>query len=102
MGLTARNSTSLQRAPGPPSTSVKGEATHYPFWPGGLQEPELVRRVTERPPELSLGLENGETPLVFSCTCLAVRDTHYRMCSVENTMYACTLLLFRFSTNSHM
>lgn len=34
VGLTAKNSTSLQRAPGPPGASVKGEATHCPFWPG--------------------------------------------------------------------
>ena len=61
MGLTAKNSTSLQRAPGPLSTSVKGEATHYPFWPGGLDQPDIVRNVTERPPELNLDLENGET-----------------------------------------
>jgi len=32
--LTAKNSTSLQRAPGPPTLSVKGESTNYPFWPG--------------------------------------------------------------------
>ena len=70
MGLNPRNSTSLQRAPGPSSTSVKGEATHYPFWPGGLEEPELVRAVTERPPELSLDLENGES---LSCYVLEVK-----------------------------
>ncbi len=34
VGLTSKNSTSLQRAPGPPSLSVKGESTNYPFWPG--------------------------------------------------------------------
>ena len=59
-GLTAKNSTSLQRAPGPLSSSVKGEATHFPFWPGGLDQPELVKTVAQRPPELSLNLGNGE------------------------------------------
>ena len=34
VGLTAKNSTSLQRALGPPSLSVKGDPTNYPFWPG--------------------------------------------------------------------
>ncbi|CAI8055955.1 Helicase SKI2W, partial [Geodia barretti] len=57
-GLTAKNSTSLQRAPGPLSSSVKGEATHFPFWPGGLDQPELVKTVAQRPPELSLNLGN--------------------------------------------
>lgn len=37
---TASNSMSLKRAPGPPSTATKGSATNYPFWPGGLNEPE--------------------------------------------------------------
>ena len=53
-GLTARNSTSLLRAPGLPTTSVKGEATNYPFWPGGLDEPELVKSVTQSLSELNL------------------------------------------------
>ena len=34
VGLTAKNSTSLHRCPVPPSLSVKGEPTSYPFWPG--------------------------------------------------------------------
>ena len=34
VGQTARNSTSLQRAPGAPTLSVKGDPTNYPFWPG--------------------------------------------------------------------
>ena len=34
VGLTAKNSTSLQRAPGPLDQSVKGDSTHFPFWPG--------------------------------------------------------------------
>uniref|UniRef100_A0A670ZRN5 SKI2 subunit of superkiller complex n=1 Tax=Pseudonaja textilis TaxID=8673 RepID=A0A670ZRN5_PSETE len=37
-GLSAKNSLSFQRAPGPPSESLRGSATNYPFWPGvGLQ-----------------------------------------------------------------
>ena len=58
-GLTAKNSTSLQRAPGPPSTSVKGEATSYPFWPGGLDEPEVVKSATQQLANLELNLESG-------------------------------------------
>ena len=38
-GLTAKNSTSLQRAPGPVTDAVKGDATNYPFWPGQLHVP---------------------------------------------------------------
>uniref|UniRef100_A0A8C5WTI5 SKI2 subunit of superkiller complex n=1 Tax=Laticauda laticaudata TaxID=8630 RepID=A0A8C5WTI5_LATLA len=33
-GLSAKNSLSFQRAPGPPSESLRGSATNYPFWPG--------------------------------------------------------------------
>uniref|UniRef100_J3RZP7 Helicase SKI2W-like n=1 Tax=Crotalus adamanteus TaxID=8729 RepID=J3RZP7_CROAD len=41
MGLSAKNSLSFQRAPGPPSESLRGSATNYPFWPGGIDEPSL-------------------------------------------------------------
>ena len=34
VGLTPKNSTSLQRAPGPLDQSVKGDSAHFPFWPG--------------------------------------------------------------------
>ena len=39
-GLSARNSTSLQRAI-EPGQSVRGSSTNMPFWPGGLEEPNL-------------------------------------------------------------
>ncbi len=39
-GATARNSTSLRRAPGPPDQSTRGDSSNYPFWPGGLDKPE--------------------------------------------------------------
>ena len=35
-GTTAKNSTSLRRAPGPLDESTRGSATNYPFWPGGF------------------------------------------------------------------
>ncbi|XP_020373916.1 helicase SKI2W [Rhincodon typus] len=41
MGLSIKNSLSLQRPPGPPSQSVRGSSTNYPFWPGGMDEPSL-------------------------------------------------------------
>lgn len=43
--LTAKNSTSMQRAPGPPTKNIKGESTDLPFWPGGLEEPDIVAKV---------------------------------------------------------
>ena len=33
-GASAANSTSLRRPPGPPSESIRGATTNYPFWPG--------------------------------------------------------------------
>lgn len=61
-GLTAKNSTSLQRAPDPSSASVKGEATNYPFWPGGLDEPpDVVKSITEKlTSQLNLDIETGK------------------------------------------
>uniref|UniRef100_A0A672ZBY9 SKI2 homolog, superkiller viralicidic activity 2-like n=1 Tax=Sphaeramia orbicularis TaxID=375764 RepID=A0A672ZBY9_9TELE len=37
-GLSAKNSLSLQRQPGPPSESLRGSNTSYPFLPGGMEE----------------------------------------------------------------
>ncbi|XP_038045840.1 helicase SKI2W-like [Patiria miniata] len=36
---TAKNSLSLRRQPGPPTQSVRGSSTNFPFWPGGIDEP---------------------------------------------------------------
>ncbi|XP_029023350.1 helicase SKI2W [Betta splendens] len=35
--LSAKNSLSLQRQPGPPSESLRGSNTNYPFLPGGME-----------------------------------------------------------------
>ncbi|KAI8051131.1 antiviral helicase [Syncephalis plumigaleata] len=43
-GLTAQNSTSLQRDPAPPSEFVRGSTRHYPFTPGGI-ESSILKRV---------------------------------------------------------
>ena len=37
-GATAKNSTSMRRAPGPPTESAKGNAMNFMFWPGGFDE----------------------------------------------------------------
>ncbi|XP_034016125.1 helicase SKI2W [Thalassophryne amazonica] len=36
--LSSKNSLSLQRQPGPPSESLRGSNTNYPFLPGGMEE----------------------------------------------------------------
>nr|XP_032644817.1 helicase SKI2W [Chelonoidis abingdonii] len=41
MGLSAKNSLSFQRAPGPPAQALRGSSTNYPFWPGGMDEPSM-------------------------------------------------------------
>lgn len=35
-GLSAKNSLSFQRQPGPPSESLRGSNTNYPFLPGEM------------------------------------------------------------------
>ena len=40
-GESCKNSTSLSRLPGPASDGIYGSTTNYPFWPGGLDEPNL-------------------------------------------------------------
>lgn len=36
-GLSAKNSLSLQRQPGPPAESLRGSNTNFPFLPGETQ-----------------------------------------------------------------
>jgi len=59
-GTTARNSSSLQRAPGPPEETTRGSASNFPFWPGGFEElpplPTLNRG--NEVPELDFSPEN--------------------------------------------
>jgi len=40
-GKSCKNSTSLSRLPGPASDGICGSTTNYPFWPGGLDEPNI-------------------------------------------------------------
>jgi len=40
-GKSCKNSASLSRPPGPASDGIYGSTTNYPFWPGGLDEPDL-------------------------------------------------------------
>jgi len=42
-GCTARNSSSLLRAPGPPDESTRGSAANFPFWPGGMELPPVSK-----------------------------------------------------------
>ncbi|MFT7811344.1 helicase SKI2W [Arapaima gigas] len=58
-GLSSKNSLSLLRPPGPPSESLRGSNTNYPFLPGGMEELTLeqIKRKTEREEEVDF--ENG-------------------------------------------
>lgn len=43
LGETAKNSLSLNRAPGAKDEGLKGSSTNFPFWPGGFEdEKELL------------------------------------------------------------
>lgn len=41
IGQTAKNSTSLARAPGKATDDVRGNRANYPFWPGGFDPPSF-------------------------------------------------------------
>ncbi|XP_076864533.1 superkiller complex protein 2 [Brachyhypopomus gauderio] len=49
-GLSAKNSLSLHRQPGPPAESLRGSSTNYPFLPGGMEELTLeqIQKKSER------------------------------------------------------
>jgi len=40
-GKSCKNSTSMSRFPGPASDGICGSTTNCPFWPGGLDEPNI-------------------------------------------------------------
>ncbi|KAM3858180.1 superkiller complex protein 2 [Diretmus argenteus] len=58
-GLSAKNSLSLQRQPGPPSESLRGSNTNYPFQPGGMEELTLDQIKKKSELEEDIDFENG-------------------------------------------
>ncbi|XP_031722250.1 superkiller complex protein 2 [Anarrhichthys ocellatus] len=57
-GLSAKNSLSLQRQPGPPSESLRGSNTNYPFRPGGMEELTLDQIKNKSDLEEDIDFEN--------------------------------------------
>ncbi|XP_075961573.1 superkiller complex protein 2 isoform X2 [Anarhichas minor] len=57
-GLSAKNSLSLQRQPGPPSESLRGSNTNYPFRPGGMEELTLDQIKKKSDLEEDIDFEN--------------------------------------------
>ncbi|KAL2079886.1 hypothetical protein ACEWY4_023679 [Coilia grayii] len=57
-GLSAKNSLSLQRAPGPPSESLRGSNTNYPFLPAGMEELTLEQITKKSELEEDIDFEN--------------------------------------------
>uniref|UniRef100_A0A3B4B4K5 Uncharacterized protein n=1 Tax=Periophthalmus magnuspinnatus TaxID=409849 RepID=A0A3B4B4K5_9GOBI len=56
--LSAKNSLSLQRQPGPPSESLRGSNTNYPFLPGGMEELTLDQIKKKSDLEEDIDFEN--------------------------------------------
>uniref|UniRef100_A0A8C1JMN4 SKI2 homolog, superkiller viralicidic activity 2-like n=1 Tax=Cyprinus carpio TaxID=7962 RepID=A0A8C1JMN4_CYPCA len=85
--LSAKNSLSLQRQPGPPSESLRGSNTNYPFLPAGMEELTLeqIKKKSELeedidfekdlltvPPGLKAGVDfsdKGRVSLLLSKEC---------------------------------
>ncbi|XP_076158471.1 superkiller complex protein 2-like [Alosa pseudoharengus] len=57
-GLSAKNSLSLQRAPGPPSESLRGSNTNYPFLPAAMEELTLEQIKKKSELEEDIDFEN--------------------------------------------
>ncbi|XP_063794195.1 superkiller complex protein 2 [Pseudophryne corroboree] len=57
--LSAQNSLSLRRPPGPPSQSVRGSTSNFPFWPGGMDEPTLeqIKAMNDEEEALDFGTD---------------------------------------------
>ncbi|XP_018610003.1 superkiller complex protein 2 [Scleropages formosus] len=58
-GLSSKNSLSLLRPPGPPSESLRGSNTNYPFLPGGMEELTLEQIKKKSEQEEEIDFENG-------------------------------------------
>uniref|UniRef100_A0A8B9JVF4 SKI2 homolog, superkiller viralicidic activity 2-like n=1 Tax=Astyanax mexicanus TaxID=7994 RepID=A0A8B9JVF4_ASTMX len=58
-GLSAKNSFSLQRQPGPPAESLRGSNTNYPFLPGGMEELTLEQIKKKSELEEDIDFEHG-------------------------------------------
>ncbi|XP_078490119.1 superkiller complex protein 2-like [Ciona intestinalis] len=41
INLTAKNSCTMARAPGAPVDRTRGSSNNFPFWPGGMEEPNV-------------------------------------------------------------
>uniref|UniRef100_A0A8C2F7K1 SKI2 homolog, superkiller viralicidic activity 2-like n=1 Tax=Cyprinus carpio TaxID=7962 RepID=A0A8C2F7K1_CYPCA len=91
--LSAKNSLSLQRQPGPPSESLRGSNTNYPFLPAGMEELTLeqIKKKSELeedidfekdlltvPPGLKAGVDfsdKGRVSLLLSVNLLSLLST---------------------------
>ncbi|KAG7266167.1 hypothetical protein CRUP_012498, partial [Coryphaenoides rupestris] len=58
-GLSAKNSLSFQRQPGPPAESLRGSNTNFPFLPGGMEELSLEQIQKKSELEEDVDFENG-------------------------------------------
>lgn len=58
-GLSAKNSLSLKRQPGPPSESLRGSNTNYPFLPAGMEELTLEQIMKKSGLEEDIDFENN-------------------------------------------
>ena len=56
-GKSCKNSTSLSRPPGPASDGICGSTTNYPFWPGGLDEPNISALKADTTESVSLDFD---------------------------------------------
>ncbi|KAK1880353.1 Helicase SKI2W [Dissostichus eleginoides] len=56
--LSAKNSLSFQRQPGPPEESLRGSNTNYPFLPGGMEELTLEQIKKKSELEEEIDFEN--------------------------------------------
>uniref|UniRef100_A0A8C1VX86 SKI2 homolog, superkiller viralicidic activity 2-like n=1 Tax=Cyprinus carpio TaxID=7962 RepID=A0A8C1VX86_CYPCA len=70
-GLSAKNSLSLQRQPGPPSESLRGSNTNYPFLPGSItkkseleEEIDFEKDLLTVPPGLKAGMDFTDKGLI--------------------------------------
>uniref|UniRef100_A0A665VK16 SKI2 homolog, superkiller viralicidic activity 2-like n=1 Tax=Echeneis naucrates TaxID=173247 RepID=A0A665VK16_ECHNA len=72
-GLSAKNSLSLQRQPGPPSDSLRGSNTNYPFLPGKMNS-KIFSHLLKVPPGLKAGMDftdkDSFRELVYFSLCL--------------------------------
>ena len=83
-GKTAKNSTSMRRAPGAPNESTRGNAMNFMFWPGGFDSEELPS-LEDAPENATVLKELDDRSRYLTCAPNLPEGIDFSLTSVDST-----------------